>query len=70
MTNMMLFSPEYKFHVVVSAGAALPGGQVGRTGGGDEVVALPRLELRLLWRGGEGTEGDGEVHKARRLVAN
>ena len=40
------------------------------TGCGDEVVALPRLELHLHGRGGEGPEGDGEVHKILWLVTD
>lgn len=37
---------------------------------GDKVVALPGLELHLHGGGGEGPEGDGEVHKILRLITD
>lgn len=37
---------------------------------GYEVVALPRFELHLHGGGGEGSEGDGEVHKILRLITD
>ena len=37
---------------------------------GDKVVALPGLELHLHGGGGEGPEGDGEVHKILWLITD
>ena len=41
------YSPEYHLHVPGGAPAAHPPGHVPLPRGGDEVVALPRLELHL-----------------------
>ena len=62
--------PEYHFHILGPAPPAHPPLHVSVTGGGDEVVALTRLELHLLGGGGEGSEGDGEVHQVPGLVTH
>ena len=43
--TLPLLCPAADLHVVVDAVAALPGAQVPRAGGGDEVVALASLKL-------------------------
>ena len=61
---------EDHLHVVGAAPAADPPVYVGVGGGGDEVVLLARGELQGPGCGGEGPEGDGEVHEPPRSVAH
>ena len=61
---------EHHLHVVRAAEAAGPPVDVSLCRGGDEVICLARLELQAPGGGGEGPEGDGEVHEALRLVAD
>ena len=51
---------EHHLHVVGAAEAASPAQHVVWTGGGDEVVVLPRLELHRVRHRGEGSEGESE----------
>ena len=53
-------------HVVADAVSTDPGGEVGVAGGGDEVVALARVELQLVGERREGSETDGEDSKILR----
>ena len=53
----------------MDAVAALPGAQVPRAGGGDEVVALASLKLYRVGLRWEGPEGDGEESLSRGLRA-
>ena len=50
------FSPEDHLHVLGAAPAAHPPVHVPVAGGGDEEVALPRLELHLHRGRGKGSE--------------
>ena len=61
---------ELHLHVVGGAEAPDPPVEIPPGGGGDEVVVLARLELHPSWCGGEGPEGDGEVHEGAGLVAD
>jgi len=61
---------ESHFHVFARAKTSDSSVNIPGTGGGYEVVALPRLELHLHGGGGEGPEGDGEVHEILWLVAD
>ena len=47
-------------HVVGVAVTSLSGPGIARTGGGDEVVTLPSLELNRVRLGRKGPEGDCE----------
>ena len=62
--------PESHFHVFARTKTSNSAVNISRTGCGDEVVALPRLELHLHGGGGEGPEGDGEVHKILWLITD
>lgn len=64
----ILGNSEYHFHVLGSAPPSYCSLHVSVAGGGDEVVALTRLELHLLGGRGEGSEGDGEVHQVPGLI--
>ena len=57
-------------HVVGPAPASRPPVEVLVGGGGDEVVLLARGELQGPGCGGEGSEGDGEVHEGPGPVAD
>ena len=60
---------ESHFHVMRGATASHPLVEVVARGRGDKVVVLARGELHAARGGGEGSEGDGEVHELMRFVA-
>jgi len=65
-----LGNSESNFHVFARAKTSNSSVNVSRTGGGYEIITLPRLELHLHGGGGEGPEGDGEVHEILWLVTD
>ena len=50
----------FYLHIITDTVAPIPGLIVIRTGGGDEVITLARIELKRIGHGREGTEPDGE----------